>query len=166
MPKLQNDHMGQDFFSDFYDCTGGPTLVLTRPATYPSARSGSRLPASALAQSSTRSNGGASAAQVGEAAGHAQPSAVPATACCTAADRMLHHRRAHPHMATRRTAGGARCARARTRFRTRPMAPAGQSAVPLRGMTGSQTPESNVLEQPWVMVRTVKHVCTRIDSHI
>ena len=32
--------------------------------------------------------------------------------------RMLHHRRAHPDMAACRTAGGARYARARTRFRT------------------------------------------------
>ena len=32
----------------------------------------------------------ASASQVGEAAGHAKPSAVPATACRTAADRTFH----------------------------------------------------------------------------
>ena len=85
---------------DFYDCTGGPTLVLARLATYP-------FPASALAQSSTCSN---------ETAGHVQPSAVPATACCMAADTMFHHRRAHP-------GGGARYARTRTRPRTRRRAP-------------------------------------------
>ena len=101
-------------------------MVLTRPTTHPSAPSGSRLPASALAQSSTRSNSGASAAQGGEAAGHVQPSAVPAAACCTATDRMLHHRRAHPEVAARRTAGGARYARARTRSCTGPKAPAFQ----------------------------------------
>ena len=131
--------------SDVYDSTGSPTLVLTRPATDPSARSGSRLPASALAQSSTRSNGRASAAQVGEAAGHAQLSAVPATACCTATDRMLHHRLAHPDMAARLTAGRARYARACTRPRTRPRAPASFScqAEPLL-LSCDRKPASNV----------------------
>ena len=44
---------------------------------------------------------------VGEGLGHAQPSAVPATACCTAIDGMPHHLRAHPGIAARRTVGGA-----------------------------------------------------------
>ena len=43
--------------------------------------------------------------------------------CCTATDRMLHHLRAQPDLAARRTAGGARNARTRTRSRTKPRAP-------------------------------------------
>ena len=49
--------------------------------------------------------------EVDEAIRQAQPRAVPATACCTATDRMLHHLRAQPDLAARRTAGGARNAR-------------------------------------------------------
>ena len=63
------------------------------------------------------------AVPVGQAVGHAQPSAVPSTACCTAIDNMPHHLRAHPDIAARRTAGGALQARARTTSRTSPREP-------------------------------------------
>ena len=87
------------------------------------ARSGSLLPASAPRRPSTCSSGGASTAEVDEAIRQAQPRAVPATAFCTATDKMLHHLRAQPQLAVRRTARGAPNAWTRTRSRTKPSAP-------------------------------------------
>ena len=80
-------------------------------------RSGSLLPASAPRHPSTCSSSGASVV-----VRQAQPRAVPATACCTATDRVLHHLRAQPDLAAR-PAGGARNARTRTRCSTIPSAP-------------------------------------------
>ena len=50
-------------------------------------------------------------------AGQARPSAVLATACCTVTLSMPHQRRVQPALAAEHKAGGARCARTRSKSR-------------------------------------------------
>ena len=85
----------------------------------PQARRGSKLGPVGTASSSTRSRGGSACWLGWSGAGHAQPRAVLVTACCTATPSMPHQRRDQPALAAVRRAGGARCARTRSRSRTK-----------------------------------------------
>ena len=110
---LHNDIYFFGFAADFYACSG-PDYTTRPPVLSCAASAGLAMPGVAAC---TRARvPGASAVEVDEAIRQAQPRAVPATACCTATDGMLHHLRAQPNLAARRTAGGARNARTRTRF--------------------------------------------------
>ena len=106
-----------------------PTLSHTckehRHRTTAYERSGKRLGLVAgPASSSTRSRGGSSLWHEWSGAGQACPSAVLATACCTATASMPHQRRDQPAAAARRRAGGALCDRTRSRCCTkRPASP-------------------------------------------
>ena len=107
----------------FFSCKSGPLSQLgdrltayralqscSCASTRAHARSGKRLEPAGAASSSTRSSGGASRWCGCSGAGQARPSAVVATACCTATLSMPHQRRVQPARTARRKAGGARCA--------------------------------------------------------
>ena len=114
----------------FFSCKSGPLSQLgdrltayrvlqccSCASTRAHARSGKRLGPAGAASSSTRSSGGASRWCGCSGAGQARPSAVVATACCTATLSMPHQRRVQPARAAGRRAGGARCARTRSKSR-------------------------------------------------
>ena len=95
-----------------------PRFPATCAALYSPLR-GSRLGPAGGAKSSTLSNGGSASLFGCGGAAHAQPRAVPATTCWTATASIPHQRLDHPAAAAVLTAGGARCARTRTRSRTK-----------------------------------------------
>ena len=109
------------FFSAdlFPNCCQPSALGFRLPVLPFSPLRGSRLGPAGGARSSTLSSGGSASLFGCGGAGHAQPRAVLATACWTATASIPHQCLDHPAAAAVLTAGGARCARTRTRSRTK-----------------------------------------------
>ena len=106
------------FPTDFF--TLDPQKLIVRQL--PAASSGPQRQAAGPIGSvpcSTTSSGGPSQAPGRKGCCQGPPNAVLATACWTATDSMLHHRRVQPAAAAARTAGGARWALTRTSWRTK-----------------------------------------------
>ena len=88
-----------------------------------SGRKGKRLGPTGSVHCSTTSSGGPPQVPGRRGCCQGPPNAVLATACWTATDSMLHHRRVQPAAAAARMAGGARWALTRTSWRTKLRAP-------------------------------------------
>ena len=126
------------------------------------------LPKTLLPVRNLTSRGGAAMADTVEAKGQARPRAVVLTACYTTTDNMLHQRRPQPDAIARRTVGGARHTRMRSRSSTKrktspfqrpptsepsttsfwgpPAANSGQAALLRRSTTRSSAPSMSAAQ--------------------